>query len=64
MDDDPVAILQRWVDCGGLWRVIDRRPGMMTVGLYRCDGGEEMDRVRSSDPRLSAFVGDRAHSDA
>ena len=64
MPDDPVAVLQRWEDCGGLWRVIDRRPGAVTVGLYRCDGGEEMDRVWSSDPGLLEFIGDRPHSNA
>ena len=63
MDEDPVAVLERWADCGGLWRVIDRRGGTVTVGLYRCDGGEEMDRVRSSDPRLLKYVGTRAQSD-
>jgi hypothetical protein len=26
------------------------------VALMRCDGGEEVDRFTSSDPRLLAFV--------
>lgn len=63
MDEDPVAVVQRWEGAGGHWRVIDRRRGTVTVGLYRCDGGEEMDRVHSSDPRLLEFLGDRDRSD-
>ena len=50
LDEDPVTVLQRWADAGGVWRVIDRGADTVTVGLYRCDGGEEMDRLRSSDP--------------
>jgi hypothetical protein len=62
MGDDPAAVLQRWEDCGGVWRVLDRRAGTVTVGLYRCDGGEEMDRVSSADPRLLDFLGARDES--
>jgi hypothetical protein len=29
----------------------------VTVALLRCDGGEEVDRFTSDDPRLIAFVG-------
>ncbi|CAN5457082.1 hypothetical protein BH10ACT9_BH10ACT9_21820 [soil metagenome] len=60
--DDPVAVLQRWEDCGGVWRVLERRSDAVTVGLYRCDGGEEMDRVSSADPRLLKFLADRHYS--
>lgn len=63
MADDAVATLQRWQDCGGVWRVLDRRPDHVTVGLYRCDGGEEMDRLRSSDPTLLQFLENRDASD-
>jgi hypothetical protein len=28
----------------------------VTVALLRCDGGEEVDRFTSDDPRLLAFV--------
>jgi hypothetical protein len=34
----------------------------VTVALLRCDGGEEVDRFTSDDPRLLAFVGDRLSS--
>ena len=35
----------------------ERRP--RDGGLLRCDGGEEVDRFTSDDPRLLAFIGDR-----
>ncbi|WP_328353063.1 hypothetical protein OG976_20995 [Mycobacterium sp. NBC_00419] len=40
MGDNPVAVLQRWQDAGARWSVITRRSASVTVGLYRCDGGE------------------------
>ncbi|HEY7053949.1 MAG TPA: hypothetical protein VH496_17725 [Mycobacterium sp.] len=61
--DDPVAILQRWADSGAVWRVIHRGRNDVTVGLYRCDGGEEVDRVTSADPRLLAFLAIRDSSE-
>ncbi|MCI4676704.1 hypothetical protein [Candidatus Mycolicibacterium alkanivorans] len=64
MDDDPIAVLQRWQDAGARWAVITRHAGSVTVGLYRCDGGEEVDRLTSSDPKLLDFLADRDSSDA
>ena len=62
MSDDPVAVLQRWEDAGAHWAVIDRQSHSVTVGLYRCDGGEEVDRFSSSDPALLSFVRGRESS--
>ncbi|KWX56587.1 hypothetical protein [Mycobacterium sp. NAZ190054] len=62
-DHDRVAELQRWVDAGAVWRVIGRTASEATVALLRCDGGEEAGRFTSSDPRLLAFLGDRASSE-
>lgn len=59
MSDDPVGILQRWEDSGAHWAVVARRNGVSTVALYRCDGGEEVDRITSADPRLVEFLADR-----
>lgn len=59
MDVDRVAELQRWQDCGAVWEVISRTRTSVTIGLLRCDGGEEVDRFTSDDPRLLAFIGDR-----
>ena len=57
---DFVVLCRCWEDAGGLWRVLDRAGGSVTVGLYRRDGGEETDRFVATDPRLTQFFG-RAH---
>jgi len=62
MSADPVATLQRWEDAGAHWAVVDRHAGSVTVALYRCDGGEEVDRFSSADPRLLAYLSDRDSS--
>ncbi|WP_101948934.1 hypothetical protein [Mycobacterium sp. 3519A] len=59
MDIDRTAELQRWQDSGAVWQVISRTEDRITVGLLRCDGGEEVDRFTSDDPALLAFIGDR-----
>jgi uncharacterized protein len=59
---DVVALLQRWEDAGGVWRVIGQEQGAVTVGLYRCDGGEEADRFTSSDPGLEELLARRTSS--
>lgn len=62
MSEDAVAVLQRWEDSGAHWAVIARRNGVITVGLYRCDGGEEVDRLTSADPALAEFLAGRENS--
>jgi hypothetical protein len=62
MDSDRVAELQRWEDSGAVWSVVSRRNGRVTVALLRCDGGEEVDRFTSGDPRLLAYIGERFNS--
>lgn len=42
---------------GGGWRVVARTPTTLTVALLTCDGGEEMDRIVSSDSTFVAHVG-------
>jgi hypothetical protein len=59
MHIDRVAELQRWQDTGAIWEVVSRKGDGVTVALLRCDGGEEVDRFTSDDPRLLAFIGDR-----
>ncbi|HET7667320.1 MAG TPA: hypothetical protein VFK56_14880 [Mycobacterium sp.] len=63
MDIDRAAELQRWEDSGAVWEVIARSRRSVTVGLLRCDGGEEVDRFTSDDPRLLEFIGDRRSSE-
>jgi hypothetical protein len=60
---DVVAILQRWGDAGAIWRVVRRTPGSLEISLLTCTGGEEVDRLVSSDPALQAFVGERSSNE-
>jgi hypothetical protein len=57
-DRDYVAELVRWQDAGATWQVVARTNHGVTVALLRCDGGEEVDRFTSDDPRLLKFVAD------
>jgi hypothetical protein len=59
MSIDRAAEVRRWQDSGAVWEVLARSGGSVTIGLLRCDGGEEVDRFNSDDPRLLAFIGDR-----
>ena len=61
--DDPVAVLQRWEDAGAVWRVVHRGADRVTVALHQCDGGEEVDRISSNDPRLLEFLAGRTTSE-
>lgn len=47
-----LAKLLRWELSGGTSRLISLHEGVATVSLRRCDGGEEADRLVSSDPAL------------
>jgi hypothetical protein len=59
---DLIDVLQRWEDAGALWRVISRRRDAVTVALFRCDGGEEVERFTSVNQELLTFIGDRLSS--
>ncbi len=50
-------------DAGGVWRVVSRSAGRVDVALLRCDAGEEMQRLSSSDQRVPDFIGGRSGSD-
>jgi hypothetical protein len=56
---DVISALRRWEDFGGSWRVLSSDPAGLIVSLCRCDGGEEVERLRSADPALAAFIGQR-----
>lgn len=56
VSDDPVEILKRWTDSGAHWKVAYRVGDAVTIGLFRCDGGEEVDRFTSSDARLLRYL--------
>lgn len=59
---DHVADLMRWERSGAVWRVLGRSGSGVTIGLYSCDGGEQMDLVTSHDPAVLGYVGDRSSS--
>ncbi|MBN3513630.1 hypothetical protein [Mycolicibacterium nivoides] len=63
MSLDRVADLRRWEDSGAHWCVLTRTVHSLTIALLRCDGGEEVDRFTSTDPRLLDFVGARTSSE-
>ncbi|MGB7817785.1 MAG: hypothetical protein WBL35_03500 [Ornithinibacter sp.] len=60
---EDVQRVTRWEVSGGIWQVLARSDERVTVGLYRCDAGEEVDRFSSSDPALLAHLADRTRSD-
>ncbi|MGA5463686.1 hypothetical protein [Mycobacterium sp. NPDC050041] len=62
-DRDRVAELRRWQDSGAVWRVDARTRDAVTIALLQCDGGEEVERFRSDDPDLLAFIGNRFSSE-
>ncbi|MCW2557254.1 MAG: hypothetical protein JWP55_1218 [Mycobacterium sp.] len=59
VDRDRVAELVRWEHAGATWQVISRTARGVTIALMRCDGGEEVERFTSDDPRLLAYVDGR-----
>ncbi|MFC4376804.1 hypothetical protein ACFO5K_22195 [Nocardia halotolerans] len=63
MSTDHIAALRRWQDSGAIWRVLSRRGDSVTVGLFECTGGQEVDRFTSTEPALLRFLGDRASSE-
>lgn len=60
---DLVSALNRWQDSGAVWRVVERTPSRITVALLRCDGGEEVQRLSSSNPVWLAFLRARTSSE-
>lgn len=57
---DLVAVLGRWESFGGLWRVLGRSEGSVTIALLSCDGGEQMGRVTGSSADLAGYEADRS----
>ena len=55
---DAVDQLRRWAEFGATWVVVHRDEQSATVSLRRCDGGEEVSRLTSSDPALLAYLDD------
>jgi hypothetical protein len=56
VDDDALSVLRRWELFGGRWRMLARTGSTVTVGLYSCDGGQEMSRVTVTSSDFDAFL--------
>jgi hypothetical protein len=54
-----VESLQRWEDSGAVWKVLQRQGDKVTIGMFRCDGGEEVDRFTSDARDVVDFVSGR-----
>lgn len=59
----PIEVLERWQTFGATWRVVSRAEGSVTLSLCRCDGGEEVQRLTSTNPELLEWLGGRANSE-
>ena len=57
---DDLETLQRWEEFGAVWEVVHRAGDQVTISLCRCDGGEEVSRLVSSDPAVLAHVEGRS----
>ena len=55
--DAPADVLQRWLTSGGEARVLGHEEDEVLVGLFTCDGGEEMGRVRVPAPVAEELLG-------
>jgi hypothetical protein len=61
--ETPLQLLKRWQDFGATWRVVGRTTDSATISLCRCDGGEEVQRLTSSEPELLAWLNGRTSSE-
>lgn len=56
---DPVAALERWLDHGAGYRILELVPDHAVLELLTCHG-EPVDRLESRDPELIEFVMERS----
>ena len=63
-DSSDLETLRRWESAGGSWHVSNSTRGRVTVSLCRCDGGEEAERLVSTDRALLVYVAARPDSEA
>jgi hypothetical protein len=58
--------VRRWEQGGAVWRVLARSgapAATVTVGLFTCDGGEEVGRVTATAAELAAVLRGRESSE-
>jgi hypothetical protein len=60
--ETPVEVLTRWEAHGAVWRAVHVSDSKAIVDLCTCFG-EPVDRLESDDPRLVAFLRERAALD-
>ena len=61
---DPLDILRRWEQAGGVWRVTRWSSGEVVVALMRCDAGEVVDEVTASGPEWVDYLAQHSSSEA
>ena len=57
-EDDPIAVLERWVDHGAQYAVVELAPTHASVELRTCSG-EPVDTLVSSDRRFLEYLRSR-----
>lgn len=57
--DDGLGRLRRWEVFGGHWRIRSQTPTQLEIALLTCSGGEDVDRMLTTDPAVLAYVGSR-----
>jgi hypothetical protein len=60
---DPVAALERWLDHGAQYRILELSSDRAVLELRTCHG-EPVDWLESGDERLLSFLRERADEDA
>ncbi|MGC0142259.1 MULTISPECIES: hypothetical protein [unclassified Pseudactinotalea] len=60
-DSHDLAVLRRWENAGGDWEVVARGETSVRIALCRCDGGEEVERITSTDPALLRYIVEASH---
>lgn len=63
MGTGPLGTLLRWEQAGGVWRVTWNDGDVATVALMRCDAGEVVEEVSSSDDDFLTYVAGRPSSE-
>jgi hypothetical protein len=53
---DELRVLQRWVDSGGVLRVVGRLGEDVTIAMLTCTAGEEADRLTTSNPAVREWL--------
>jgi hypothetical protein len=62
-DGNPVTVLRRWEEAGALWRVLVMQADVTVIGLFTCDGGEQVGRLRCEPRAVADFLRGRVSSD-